>query len=570
MDWYIICIILVIVSIVAGVQYFWSAEGFENEGGPLAAGSFIGKYFPKRGDIGEFDEEAGFRRDDRYAAVYADVQNLGANLDFCRMVEPEGGGPSDAFFACALAGTENLSGTTYRTETVAEGFERSRDDYMSEIPADGYKKKGGRQNYCRIIKTADGTFEALCRRALDRRFGKKDVPDPAPPARIARLLNFYTDIMMWLRFRDDMVDYARNLMVMRNGGISINEKPLKAGDATEGLHFDGVNQFLRLGENQSLEFGDSNISLKSMRAVSLWVKFDRFTNNAHIFDFGNGAGKDNVFLGIVGRGNPTVNKDDIRDLLCDTGVLPTQPSGQQPVFTSPYDEPSSGCVQAAGGGCASKLTDGAPLMRPQTLMVNSSANVDEWSCPAPEVVGRRMPPLQPRALPKGVAKTADIIYEIWDRRQRKMQIKVNNAVTLGQWTHIVVTAENNDAFRPDIAIYINGAKATMKPAGFLPQTSYTTHNYIGKSNWADQTSQFDNRDELFAGSLFDFRTYFAPMSFEKIMETLKWGAENLVIPVPGSLPIPKDRAGDKVVPVNELPNYIPVAEQSFTLHDSST
>lgn len=577
MDWYIVCVILIIVSIIAGVQLFWSTdEGFgsflrlyssgQNEGyedvGSLASGAFIGKFFPKRGDIGEFEEEAGYRRDDRYAAVYADVQNLGANMDFCRMVEPEGGGPKDAFFACALAGTENLSGTTYRTETVGEGFERSRDDYMSEPVTKG------RQNYCRIVKTADGNFEALCRRALDRRFGKKDVPDVAPPARISRLLNFYTDVMIWLRFRDDMVDYARNLMVMRNGGISIDEKPLKPDETTEGLRFDGINQFLRLGENQSLEFGEGNISLRSMRAISFWVKFDRFTNNAHIFDFGSGAGKDNVFCGIIGRGNPTVNRSDIRDLLCDTGVLPTQPSGQQPVFTSPYDSPSSGCVQAAGGGCASKLTDGAELMRPQTLMVDSPANVDDWSCPAPEVVGRRMAPLQPKALPQGVAQTADIIYEIWDRRQRKMQMKVSNAVTLGQWTHITITATNNDAFRPDLAIYINGAQATTKPSGFLPQTSYTTHNYLGKSNWADQTSQYDNRDELFAGHLFDFRAYQAPMSFEKIMETLKWGSGQLGIPVPGALPSDKRaRAGDAVVPVNELPNYIPLEKQKFTLDE---
>ena len=43
-----------------------------------------------------------------------------------------------------------------------------------------------------------------------------------------------------------------------------------------------------------------------MKAISFWVKFDEFTNNAHIIDFGNGAGIDNVFIGSkAGKSNTT-------------------------------------------------------------------------------------------------------------------------------------------------------------------------------------------------------------------------------------------------------------------------
>lgn len=553
MDYYILCVLLVIVVIVVGVHFYWIAddeEGFED--GDLKQNSFVKKFFPVRGDVGEYEEESGFTREARYFAGYADVQNLGANLDFCRMVTPEGNdSPKESFFACALAGTENLSGTSYRTETVGEGFKRSRDDYMSS-PVQG------RQNYCRILKTADGNFQPMCRRALDRRFGKKDIVDSKPIKRIATLLDFYEGIVAWLRLRDDMVDYAQNLIVMKGGGIKIDETPNPS--ITEGLTFNGIDQFLRLGENQSLEFGN-NISLRGMRAVSLWVRFDEFTNNAHIFDFGNGSGKDNVFLGIVGRGNATVSTDSVRRFLCaDETTVPEPPSGQQPVYSSPWDEVSAGCVQAAGGGCTGKYTDGAQLMRPQTLMVTTAANVDEFTCPGFEVEGRRMKPLQPRELPKGgPAKTADLIYEVWDRTQRKMQIKVSNAITLGKWTHIVITATNDDAFRPDIAIYVNGTINATKPSGFLPQTNYTTHNYIGKSNWSSVTSQYENRDELFKGSLFDFRMYDTPLSFEKIIQTIDWGTEALGIAKPTELAADVlARAGPGVVPINELPNFQPL------------
>jgi hypothetical protein len=238
-----------------------------------------------------------------------------------------------------------------------------------------------------------------------------------------------------------------------------------------------------------------------MRAIGFWVYFEEFTNNAHIFDFGNGAGRDNVWCGILGRGNAPIQTDAIRNLVCGTSesTLPLPPSGAQPVQTT----------------------------TPQQLMLTSSANVDEFTCPKPEIYGRIMPPVQPKAEPPHEAKTADLIYEIWDHQQRKFRIQVKNAIPLRKWVHIVITARNADAFRPDINIYSNGELIHTEPEGWLPQENYTTHNYIGKSNWANVTSQYENADDLFKGRMFDIRGYRTPISEKKAKAMYDWGKKFL-------------------------------------------
>ncbi len=527
----IIIIGLVFIILIGMFIYNGGMEGFEDISPSEKINSFVNKFLPRRGDIGEFEEESGYRRDPRFFGGYADVQGLGVKNDFCRMIEPAGSeDPLESFFACALAGTENLSGTEFRTETAGEGFRRSRDDYMHDI------SKSGREDYCRILKSEDGTFQRLCRRAMDRRFGRKDVIDAQPPANIKTLLDFYDGIMMWLRLRDDLIDYAGNLLVSTAGDIKIDETP--ALTFTEGLRFNGADQFLRIGDNQSLEFSD-NISMRSMRAFSCWVYFDEFTNNAHIFDFGSGPGMNNVFLGIVGRGNPTISTDVLRPVACQDTV-PEPPSGAQE----------------------------APEMSPQKLMKTTAANTNDFTCPGPEMVGRRMAPLIPKAAPpKGPPVTADLIYEVWDSQQRKMRIRIPNAVRLKTWTHITITAANNDAFRPDFDIYINGCFVFKFPNGFLPQTSFMTHNYLGKSNWANATSQYDNRDELFKGSLFDFRAYNKPMDMRKIQETVKWGSKLLNIKVPKSLEenLKAMESQDKIVAVNQFGTESPLLKDSGIL-----
>jgi hypothetical protein len=535
MDKYFVIVILTFVILAVGAriysyaaeegfatlggvaQSFFGAEGFLDGGNSPSA--YMSRFIPMRGDVGIYGEEVGYRRDSRFFANYADVQRIGVNHDFCRMIEPDGtDNPQKAFFACALAGTENLSGAEFRTETVEQGFKRSRDDYMRDT------LRIGRQDYCRILRQADGTFQPMCRRAGERRFGKQDFLDPNPPKAMQTMLEFYDGAMMWLRLRDDLVDYAGNLLVSRAGEISINEEPNPP--KTEGLAFNGIDQYLRIGDNQSLELGDL-VSLRSMRAVSVWVYFDEFTNNAHIFDFGNGSGKDNVWLGIVGRGAPNIQDCTIRpECGADESTVPAPPSGQQ-------------CVQE---------------VRTQHLMATSRANVDDFLCPLFEATGKRVAPLIPRAQPKSTtdeAQMADLIYEIWDARDRKMRINIPCAVPLKQWTHITVTAASTDAVRPDIKVYINGIQNAFYPSGFLPQTSFMTHNYLGKSNWANATSGYENRDELFKGKMFDFRVYNSIMSEKKIQETVKWGTNLLGIPMPKS--VKELQKALKVKAANERP-----------------
>ena len=96
-----------------------------------------------------------------------------------------------------------------------------------------------------------------------------------------------------------------------------------------------------------------------------------------------------------------------------------------------------------------------------------------------------------------------------------------------KWVHITITAANNDAFAPSIQIYRNSELIYTEKQGWLPQTNFTTNNYIGKSNWANVTSPYQNADELFKGSMFDIRGYRTPMNKKKVKDTYKWGKKML-------------------------------------------
>jgi hypothetical protein len=138
-----------------------------------------------------------------------------------------------------------------------------------------------------------------------------------------------------------------------------------------------------------------------------------------------------------------------------------------------------------------------------------------------------MKPIQPKASPQGEAKTADLVYEIWDDKIRKLHIQVKNVFPLRKWVHIAITAGNDDAWKPDLKVYRNGQLVHTESAAWLPQTNYTTNNYIGKSNWMNVTSPFDNADKLFKGRLFDFRGYRTAMNDKKVKDTYKWGKKLL-------------------------------------------
>lgn len=458
--------------------------------------SLLTQPFSIRGDIGYTKEQAGFKSDKRYFADYADVQGIGANKDYCRMVFPEGGAEGDSFFACALAGTSGLPSTEYKTLKVKEGFKKGRDDYMRKIAADG------RSAYCRIIKQGQ-LYQPMCLPAQDFSFATGDILDTNPPPDITTLVDFYRGCRMWLRFRDDMLDYVNTAILEVAGGAAVEEFPSRPVK-TRGLQFNGHDQFLRLGDSRDLSFGNTG-SFRSVRAFSVWVKFDKFTNNAHIFDFGNGAGIDNVFLGIVAGGDSFASGNEIRDgSKCADTTVPGPGSGAQ--F--------------------------CPEMRSDELLKITSGNVDEFECPGAEVYANPM-----RTRPVSCcdqqgpvdASRATLIYEVWDSSLRKMQIKVNKAIGLNEWTHIVVTAATMDAMRPDIKIFVNGNVVYSQESGFLPQNEVTSKNYIGKSNWTDQPSEYELRDELFNGAIFDFRMYTKNLSDRGVSKIMEWGMGMLAL-----------------------------------------
>ena len=513
MSWETLLFIAVFLLILT-VSYDILQPHFFKEGFLVSASDnqFLSGYFPRRGDISFNSEEAGYVQDRRHVLGYGDVQGLGAKHDFCRMIIAKGSEESEKFFACALAGTENLSSTSYRTTTVKDGFKTSRDDYLRDVSGDG------KSDYCAVIKVNSSSWEPRCYRALPTSFDTRTMFDPSPPDDIAEILDFYEGILFWFRFIDDLKDYGENLKVYVAGGVTIDEADVHLLPSqelmnlddrvqlTRGVHFNGVDQFLRLGDSPDMSLG-KRITLTTMRAMCMWVYFDEFGNNAHILDFGNGAGIDNVFVGILGRGDGTAsNSATIREDACKSvelnNVIPDFPSGAK--FS--------------------------PTMTPQDLMLSSSANVD---CPPNEqpLLNRNLKPIPPPQAPKqneGGDK-ATLLYEVWNGKLRMQHMKVQGAVKLKGWTHICITTSSADGVRPALQIWIDGKKAAEDPSAHLPQTSFTSNNYLGKSNWFNASSQYDNRPELFSGSLFDLRGYNQAINEKKLQKIVAWGKKRLNI-----------------------------------------
>jgi hypothetical protein len=497
-----VTLVLLLLLGFAAAELFWPKqlrEGFETLIPALnPKAGYFNNFVPRRGDVAPGLEESGYIQDKRYFQGYVDVQRLGVDNDFCRMIYPLGQ-EQNKFLACALAGTENLTSTSFKTPKQANGFQISRDDYMRDI------NKDGRADYCRILKAKDGSWQPQCNRSMDLDFDPIMVTDVNPPADIASLLRMYDGCLFWYRFRDDMLDYVKNTKISVAGGAMVDETPYADKPISEALKFNGIDQFLRIGDGPDLELG-TVVPLRSMRAIMVWVYFDEFTNNAHILDFGEGAGYNNIVLGIVGRGDGSItDAGSIRPpLLCGSAeggsTLPTEPSGAQPV----------------------------PIMTPQELMFTTAANVNDYSSIGFEGTPRRLPPsrIQDKVLP-GPKNKATLLFEIWDQQQRKMRIRVPSVVPKEKWTHICITSKTEDAFRPDIGIYIDGKQVYLESSGYLPQAGTLSNCYIGKSNWASATKQFENRDELFKGRLFDLRAYKVSISDAVLKESIAWGRKCL-------------------------------------------
>jgi hypothetical protein len=468
--------------------FFISYEGFT---GTLPELSYWSSFVAPRSDIGPTQEEPTYVRDPRYFNEYVDVSRLGLSYDFCRMVAAKDE-TSNLFFACALAGTENLDSVKFRTPGTKDGFRISYDDYMRDVNNDG------RSDYCRILTWKDGSYQPVCSYSSDIGFESSENIDPNPPDDIVKLLQFYDGCVLWLRFKNDMIDTVKSVKCNIAGGLVIDETVRKQ---SEGLKFNGINQFLRISDSSDLSLGNI-VPLRSTRSWMVWVYFDEFTNNAKIFDFGNGAGKDNVFLGILGKGETTLSESDLKPLLCgDESTVPTGKSGQQPVSE----------------------------VSPKELMETSDANVDKYVCTGPDVKNDTATHAFLKEPTEVVTGRAALLYEVWDKQSRKMRIKVNNAIPLKKWTHITITTTSNIAFRPDVAVYINAKKVFEQPSGWLPATSSMTNCYIGKSNWASSVSQYENRDELFKGRLFDFRAYKITLNENVIKNSHDWGKNILAV-----------------------------------------
>lgn len=489
-------VLLVLYEWIKGVAV---SEGFTDGVVP----EFFNKYFPRRYDVtpGQVEEGDGWVRNPRYAEAYVDVQKLGYKGDFCRVVEKRGS-PETRIVACALAGQEGLDSLVYRSESARAGMKFSRDDYFRDVNGDG------RDDYGRILKVTpapNDKWEARALLAGITRFQTIEIPDNSPPPEIADLLWFYEGIMVWYRWFDDMVDYAENTQLRIAGEASVEETPPKK-TITKGLELNRLpavlegeppasEQYLRIGETPRLEF-DSQVEMRQLRAISVWVYFDEFTNNARIFDFGNGAGKDNVLLGIEGRGN---------NVGAGFGFLRSRPD-------------------AANAVCQARAP---PEQSPQLYQATSDANVDFWECPGPEPVDSTYPEdeLEGDTAPP----TANLLFEIWDTQQRKMRIKVLDAIPLKKWTHVALTTTDGTSFRPTWQVFIDGVKKYQEEDGFMALKSYVTQNYIGRSNWEGVSSQYEDADERFRGAMFDFRLYRAPMAPNKVTRTFVWGKQKLGI-----------------------------------------
>ena len=462
------------------------AEGFTGIGGT----SYWAPFISARSDIGATQEDASYIRDPRYFNDYADVSRLGVAYDFCRMVATKLD-PENLFFACALAGTENLDSIKFRTPGTKDGFRISYDDYMRDTNGDG------RAEYCRILPWKDGSYQPVCSYAKDLGFDGTEKVDSDPPEAIGTLLEFYDGCVMWLRFKGDMLDIIKNVKTHIKGGLTIDETPRR--DQSEGLQFYG-DQFIRVSDSSDLSVG-FNVPMRSVRSWMTWVYFDEFTNNAKIFDFGNGAGKDNVFLGILGKGDTQTQGSDLRPLLCGTEESTvTEKSGAQPV----------------------------PEMSPKRLMETTDANINEYTCGGFETMPAQRSGSAVKPLDAKLTGKATLLFEIWDKQSRKMRIKVAGAIPQKRWVHVTITTTSDDAFRPNISVYINAKKVFEKESGWLPAASSMTNCYIGKSNWTS-SGQYENRDELFKGRIFDLRAYKKSLSEGVIQDSFEWGKEQLVI-----------------------------------------
>jgi hypothetical protein len=156
---------LILLFTLISICFLITAELFAPKGieaftGSASQSTFWMPFVAPRSDIDSTKEDPNYIRDPRYFNDYTDVSRIGSPSDFCRIVASKAD-PTNLFFACALAGTEHLDSTKFRTPGTKDGFRISYDDYMQDINGDG------RADYCRILRMKDGSYQPVCSYAGD-------------------------------------------------------------------------------------------------------------------------------------------------------------------------------------------------------------------------------------------------------------------------------------------------------------------------------------------------------------------------------------------------------------------
>jgi len=389
---------------------------------------------PQRSDIGlstdpSFSlekETAGYERDLRYSEAFVDVQGLGVATDFCRVVR-RNGHPDTLRVSCALGRRDGMDTMEYNSQTAAEGFRFSRDDYW---------RQGRRADYCRILKDeVSGEWFAGCAIAGPHGFKPGEINDAEPPPAIQKLLIAYEGIMVWFRWQDDREDYARNAAFTTHGtpvlptllnpvvtrGLQLNRWSLAAQEANQPPP--PIRDYITWGEPGTFELYQG-IQPRQIRAIACWVWWDAFEKFATIMESKNpnpAVGKmDRIALGVEGGG---------------------------------YDLPP-----------AVPLTRQAEEVRPDVL----------------QAIGQLTEPaygLRPVSKP---ANGAMYYFEIWDQEQRIMRLNgpMGSART-NEWQHVAVTVTDSADWWPTWQLWINGALVGEKTDGRLSPAIELNENYIG-------------------------------------------------------------------------------------------
>lgn len=401
MNWTVIIVVVLLLGYVLSETI-----------GPSLKEGFIN---PKRSDIGfATQEQGGYIRDLRYTEAFVDIQGIGVATDFCRAVRRTNN--SDSLrISCALGSRDGMDTMEYSSRSKAEGVRFSRDDYWRTSAL------SGRMDYCRVLKDTDtGEWYSSCLVAGRHQFKLKEERDSDPPIFIQRVLNAYDGILVWFRWFDDKHDYAENAAFSVYGSPEFST--LLKPDISRGLQLNRTSattrDYLRWGETGTLELGQS-ISPRQMRAISCWVWWDSFEQDATILDCHNSKFADRIVLGVEGGGP----------------ALPPA-EGSRP----------------------------AKEVRPELV----------------HAVGQLTEPIRDLRPPKQ-ASAAAYYFEIWDEKQRIMRLSgpMGSAKT-GGWQHVVVTVTDGAAWWPKWQMWINGVMVTERIEGRLSPALEITENYIGQ------------------------------------------------------------------------------------------